>query len=119
MRTKDVKPTFFVSKQRCDRCGAEATHDADEGFNNFLQIEFDGSWGSSIGDGTHVEVDLCHSCLKQTLGPWLRLSTSGWAQSHRADSPDDCLLDPPQSGRKSSGGSQPRRRPRDRLVAAV
>jgi len=78
VRTKDIKPTPFVSHLRCDRCGVEAEHDVGEGFNDFLQIEFDASWGSAIGDGTHVEVDLCHTCLKQTLGPWLRLSESAW-----------------------------------------
>lgn len=77
MRIKDVKPTSFVSELCCDRCGAKTKHDA-EGFNNFLQIEFDASWGSAIGDGTHVEIDLCHSCVQETLGPWLRLSLSDW-----------------------------------------
>ena len=33
----------------------------------------------TLGDGTRVDIDLCHSCLKETLGPWLRLSTSAWA----------------------------------------
>lgn len=78
MRIKAVRPAYFVSQLRCDRCGAEAKYDVDEGFNNFLQIEFDAGWGSAIGDGIHVEVDLCHSCLKQTLGPWLRISPSAW-----------------------------------------
>ena len=78
MRIKAVRPDYFVSQLRCDRCGAEAQHDVEDGFNNFLQIEFDAGWGSAIGDGLHVEVDLCHSCLNQTLGPWLRISPSAW-----------------------------------------
>lgn len=82
MRKTDVKPTPFVSELCCDRCGTKAKHDEADGFNNFLQIEFDAGWGSSIGDGTHVEVDLCHACLKQALGPWLRLSASAWNQPH-------------------------------------
>ena len=61
MRIKAVRPAYFVSQLRCDRCGAEAKYNVDEGFNNFLQIEFDAGWGSAIGDGLHVEVDLCHS----------------------------------------------------------
>jgi hypothetical protein len=28
-----------------------------------------------------VELDICHSCLKETLGPWLRLSPAVWAES--------------------------------------
>lgn len=78
MRIKDVKPISFVSELCCDRCGAKAKHDISDGFSNFLQIEFDASWRSAIGDGTHVEIDLCHSCVQETLGPWLRRSLSDW-----------------------------------------
>ena len=81
MRFNEVRPEPFVYRLRCDRCGAEAQYDCDDGFNNFLQIEFDGSWGSALGDGNHVELDICHSCLKETLGPWLRLSPAVWAES--------------------------------------
>ena len=68
MRIEDVRPTSFVSELYCDRCGAKAKHDIAEGFNNFLQIEFDSSWGSAIGDGVHVEIDLCHSCVQEGHG---------------------------------------------------
>lgn len=78
MRIQDTKPVSYICKLRCDRCGAEAQHGVDEGFNNFLQIDFNTSWGSAIGDGTHVELDLCHSCLKGILGQWLRLSPAVW-----------------------------------------
>lgn len=80
MRVKDVRPESFVSQLRCDRCGAEAQHNVGDGFNNFLQIGFDASWGSDLGDGNRIDVDLCHACLKATLGPWLRISPSGWNQ---------------------------------------
>lgn len=92
MRVADVKPVSFIAQLRCDRCGAEARHNVDDGFNNFLQIEFDASWGSVMGDGTHVEVDLCHGCLKVTLGQWLRLSSSAWNRlldSAELDEPED------------------------------
>lgn len=84
MRVKGVRPQPFVTQLRCDRCGVEAQHDEGEGFNNFLQIEFDAGWGSDMGDGNHVELDICHACLKQTLGPWLRVSPAGWAAPGRA-----------------------------------
>ncbi len=80
MRIHDVRPEAFVFQLRCDRCGAEAQHNVGDGFNNFVQIGFDASWGSQLGDGNRVDVDLCHGCLKETLGPWLRLSLSPWAQ---------------------------------------
>ena len=79
MRIKDVRPQSFVFQLRCDRCGAEAQHNVDDGFNNFLQIEFDTSWGSDLGDGNHVDLDICHACLKETLGRWLRVSPAAWA----------------------------------------
>jgi len=80
MKIHDVRPESFVSQLRCDRCGAEAQHNVDDGFNNFVQIGFDASWGSQLGDGNRVDVDLCHGCLKETLGPWLRISISKWNQ---------------------------------------
>lgn len=88
MRTTNVRPEPFVSALCCDRCGAEAHYDTDNGFNNFLQIGFDAGFGSAIGDGTRVDIDICHACLKETLGPWLRLSVSDGAQSSAAEKND-------------------------------
>lgn len=51
MRIKDVKPQSFVALLRCDRCGTEAQHNDGDGFNNFLQIEFDTSWAQNSGTG--------------------------------------------------------------------
>jgi hypothetical protein len=79
MQRKDVRPQSFVFQVCCDRCGAEAQYNVDDGFNNFLSIGFDASWGSALGDGNHVEIDLCHACLKELLRPWLRVSQQGWA----------------------------------------
>lgn len=84
MRIKDVKSTSFIFQLRCDRCGTEAQHNVGDGFNNVLQIGFDASWGSDLGDGNRIDVDLCHACLKTTLGPWLRITPSGWTQSFGA-----------------------------------
>lgn len=74
MRIPDVRPQTFTAQLRCDRCGVLAQHNVDIGFNNFVQIGFDAGYGSDIGDGTRVDIDLCHGCLKDTLGPWLRLA---------------------------------------------
>ena len=79
MRVHELMSTPFVAELICDRCGTQARHDEGDGLNNFLQLGFDSGWGSPLGDGTRVDIDLCHSCLKETLGPWLRLSTSAWA----------------------------------------
>lgn len=79
MRIMDVKPAAFVSQLRCDRCGVEAQHNEGNGFNNFVQIGFDAGWGSELGDGNRIDIDLCHGCLKAALGAWLRISSSGAA----------------------------------------
>jgi hypothetical protein len=76
MQIRDVRPQPFVFQLRCDRCGAEAQHNVDNGFNDFVSVGFDAGWGSSLGDGNRIDLDLCHGCLKETLGPWLRVSKS-------------------------------------------
>lgn len=81
MQIRDVRPQPFVYQLRCDRCGAEAQHDVDNGFNNFVSVGFDASRGSSMGDGNRIDLDLCHGCLKETLGPWLRVSQSSRPKS--------------------------------------
>jgi hypothetical protein len=91
MRIGDVRPQPFVSQLSCDRCGAGAQHNVDNGFNNFLQIEFDASWGSDLGDGNHVELDICHACLKETLGPWLRVSQAAWAAAEQPSTSQDLM----------------------------
>lgn len=91
MRIRDVRPQPFVFQLRCDRCGAEAQYNVDDGFNNFLQIEFDASWGSDLGDGNHVELDICHACLKGTLGPWLRMSPAAWAAPGQVSASEDFM----------------------------
>ena len=43
-----------------------------------------------------AEVDLCHSCLKETLGAWLRISPSTWNQlpgPERLDTTDDVPIE--------------------------
>lgn len=92
MRIKDVRPQSFVFQLRCDRCGAEAQHNDGDGFNNFLQIEFDTSWGSALGDGNHVELDICHTCLKETLEPWLQVSPAAWAAAGQGSAPKDLMF---------------------------
>jgi len=62
----------------CDRCGAPAQSSAEAGLNSFLHIGFDVGRPSVNGHGTRFDVALCHDCLAETLGPWLRLSRSDW-----------------------------------------
>jgi len=71
MKIKALRPQPYVMQLRCDRCGRLA----DEGEWEFLEyssIEYTAGYGSILGDGNRVAIDLCQHCLKEVLGPWLR-----------------------------------------------
>lgn len=72
-----VQPVPYCSQIRCDKCGHSVKSDEDD-FIHFITLDFDASWGSALGDGNHVDLDLCHACVKEVLGPWLRISNSAW-----------------------------------------
>lgn len=74
MQIKDVRPASFVKQIRCDRCDRLAElGDADLEFQEFVSIDLKAGYASIFGDGNHVQVDLCQHCLKDVLGPWLRI----------------------------------------------
>lgn len=57
----------------CDACGAEHDNSNFE-LQEFVHISFRGGYGSIFGDGNLVEGDLCQACVKQLLGPFLRVT---------------------------------------------
>lgn len=57
----------------CDRCGKTVEVD-DPQVVEFLQLDEVGGYESPFGDGSRVETDLCPSCVKEVLGPWLRIT---------------------------------------------
>lgn len=74
MQIKDVRPASFVKQIRCDRCDRLAEMgDSELEFQEFVSIDRKAGYASIFGDGNHVQVDLCQHCLKDTLGPWLRI----------------------------------------------
>lgn len=72
MKTMDVRPQSYVKQLRCDRCGRLA-EDGESEFHEFTSIAYNAGYGSILGDGNQVEIDLCQQCLKETLGKWLRI----------------------------------------------
>lgn len=78
-RLLDVQPKSYVKQLTCDRCGRTASVDDIE-FHSFVSLDFDCTWGSALGDGNHIDLDLCHDCVKVVLGPWLRISALGWGR---------------------------------------
>lgn len=74
MKIKDVRPASFVKQIRCDRCDRLAeVGDSEIEFQEFVSIDRKAGYASIFGDGNHVQVDLCQHCLKDVLGPWLRI----------------------------------------------
>jgi len=72
MKTYTLIPVVKASTITCDRCRTHFT-DVDYGWHEMQSIEFVGGYGSIFGDGDTVSIDLCQECLKETLGPWLRV----------------------------------------------
>ncbi len=73
MKIKDVRPQAYVKQLRCDRCDRVA-EDGEFEFYEFTSVEYKAGYGSILGDENLVEIDLCQHCLKETLGPWLRVT---------------------------------------------
>ena len=73
MRTRTVETVSVVNQIKCDRCGLEVQRDEIR-FGEMICIAFDAGYGSIFGDGNRVELDLCESCLRDSLGPWLRVT---------------------------------------------
>lgn len=88
MKIKDVRPQSFVKQLRCDRCKRLAQDDESE-FFEFTSIDYVAGYGSILGDSNQVEVDLCQHCLKETLGPWLRITDPQDQAAKLAKSPQD------------------------------
>ena len=59
----------------CDRCGREMRAKApDLEHQERLALRFRAGMDSVFGDGALVESDLCQHCVKEVLGPWLRVT---------------------------------------------
>ena len=59
----------------CDRCGRRAENESDSfEFGEYLSLDHTGGYGSIIGDGTRLELDLCQHCVKELLHPFARIS---------------------------------------------
>jgi hypothetical protein len=76
-RAEGVRPRAPVPQFRCDRCGAAAQYSADDGLTDLLQLSFEGGIGSALGARRRFDLNICHGCLKETLGPWFRVAPIG------------------------------------------
>lgn len=59
----------------CDRCGREMVpNELDCEHQERLAVRFRAGYCSEFGDGNLVEGDFCQHCVKDVLGPWLRIT---------------------------------------------
>jgi len=79
-----VEPAPVLRAMTCDRCGTRAEN-PDTEFFEFISIAYKAGYGSIFGDGNRVEIDLCQTCLKATLGRWIRIREDERAIRLRAD----------------------------------
>lgn len=64
-----------VHSYTCDRCRRTDEKSSPEG-QEYLHFGKTGGYGSVFDDGGWVGIDLCQHCLRDTLGPWLRIKPS-------------------------------------------
>jgi len=62
----------------CDKCKKEILKDDLIEWNEAHTIEFLGGFGSVFGDGNVVECDLCQSCLKELISPYMKCEAREW-----------------------------------------
>jgi len=55
----------------CDCCGVE--YDDPMELQEFLSHSDRGGYGSVFGDGYLIEIDMCQRCIKNILGPYVRV----------------------------------------------
>ncbi len=66
-----------LTSYECDKC--EAVYEVNGSYDDcveaqeFLCIDLTGGYASIFGDMARIQCDLCQSCLKELLGPYLRL----------------------------------------------
>jgi len=80
IHTKEVKRTgvdHVIKSVECDRCHKVYNVDSDdEPFETqeFLNISYQGGFGSVFGDGSFIDCDLCQHCLKELIGDICRIT---------------------------------------------
>lgn len=79
IKKKVVKETEIVDKLVCDRCGREMDPETDiVEWQEAVTVAFTGGYGSVFGDTDTFRCDLCQHCVKETLGPYIKLVKEGW-----------------------------------------
>lgn len=70
------RPVEEVISITCDRCKVEIQTDDTFEIQEMLNLNFVAGFGADLGDGNRCKIDLCQKCVKEVLGPWLRVTES-------------------------------------------
>lgn len=73
MKKTSFKKTKVVSGKVCDVCNREVAAD-DLEFEEFWSIDRTCGFASVFGDGAHISLDLCQTCIKEKLGEWIQVT---------------------------------------------
>ncbi len=73
MRTYKEVPTTFqhLESVTCDRC--KRVDDDIMEIQEYLNYQNNAGYGSVMGDGNELRMDLCQRCVKEVLGPFIRV----------------------------------------------
>jgi hypothetical protein len=107
-RTETVTETALVT---CDRCHREmAPNDLDGEHQERIAIRFRAGYSSVFGDGNLVEADLCQHCVKEVLGPWLRVTVDDpFEPAHTLDGKPKGAYQENQLPGREAGAEEPGR----------
>ena len=67
-----MKADSEIISKICDICKKEYKEEFE--MQDFIHIDFEAGYGPEAEDGTTVECDICVKCLKDKLGPYLRIN---------------------------------------------
>lgn len=74
IQTPITRTVMFTDAYICDICGKEAKYSS-SGFelDGFLNIDFEGGYGSVFGDGNRITCDICQYCLYEIIGDYYKI----------------------------------------------
>lgn len=78
----------------CNRCRCTA-HSEDQimDWQERFIVSFRAGYGSIFGDGNYIEGGFCQECIKEVLGPWLRITSDDpFDSKHKPDCQAEKIL---------------------------
>ena len=72
--TKQISQDILTAIQ-CDKCKKTIDYYKDSyEFQEMISLDWVAGYCSIFGDGNEVSIDLCEHCIKELLGPYIRIN---------------------------------------------